>query len=225
VSRKPKPISRPRRRRGRRAYRFLDGRIERWKTHPDGRMKKESAVLYQQENEMPPGTEIETESVSELPVREVGLDLQLGDVEAGSRDQQVLSTLIATYLVHLEVEAIVEKALRLSASETEVAAETGIEIETRTEILDVLVMRKRLVVGVAHGAEAVGGIGTGIEQRGGAGVAVRMRDGTEILGETAAGAVTEIGRGDVREAEVETGIERGREVEVEVVDGSPEGTE
>jgi hypothetical protein len=176
VNRKPKPISRPRRRRGRRVYRFLDGRIERWKTRPDEKMMNESAVLFLPENETLLGIEIETETASELPVRELGLDLRLEDVEVESRDLQVLSTLIATYLVHLEAEAVVEKALRLSASETELVAETviEIEIEIRTESLDVLVMRRSLVVGVAQGAEAVGGIGTGREQRVEAAVAVRM---------------------------------------------------
>ncbi len=62
------------------------------------------------------------------------------------------------------------------ASETGVAAATGTEIETRTETLGVLGMRRSLVVGVDLEAGVVGeiGIGTGIGRRLVAGAVVRM---------------------------------------------------
>jgi hypothetical protein len=183
VNRKPKHISLRRRRPERKDYLFQDGRIESRKMLLDGRTTNESIVLLRPGNGT--GLVIGIEIARELPVREADLELQQEGVAAVSRDLQVLSTSIGTYLVRLEVEAVVGKAPPLEvqrASETGVAAEIRVEIEIRTETLDVLGMTRNLVVGVGLEAAVGGGIGigigigigTGIGRRLGAEVAVHM---------------------------------------------------
>jgi hypothetical protein len=135
----------------------------------------ESVVLPRPENEM--GLVIEIEIVRELPEREVDREHRQVGVAVVSRGLQVLSTSIATYLVLRAAEAVAGKARPLEvqpASGTGAAAETGIgiEIEIRTESLDVLGMRRSLVAGVGLAAGVVGGIGRG--RRLGVEVAVRM---------------------------------------------------
>jgi len=135
----------------------------------------ESVVLLQPENEM--GLVIEIEIVRELPGREADQERRQVGVAVVSRGLQVLSTSIATYLVLRAAEVVAEKARPLEvqpASGTGAAAETGIgiEIEIRTESLDVLGMRRSLVVGVGLAAGVVGGIGRG--RRLGVEVEVRM---------------------------------------------------
>jgi hypothetical protein len=179
VNRKPKHISLLRRRPERKDCRSQDGRIESPKMLLDGRTTNESIVLLQPGNETGLVTGIEI--VRELPVREADLELQQEDVAVVSRDLQVLSTLIGTYLVRLEVEAVVGKAQALEvqrASETGVAAEIGIEIEIRTETLDVLALRRNLVVGVGLEAAVVGGTGTGTGI--GIGIGIGRRLGAEV---------------------------------------------
>lgn len=165
----------------------------------------------------PPGNEkdlaIETEIANELPVLEADQELRQVDVAAGSRDLQVQSTLIATFLVLRAAEAVVGKARPSEAqraSETEVAAETGTEIETKIEMLVVLGTRKSLVVGVGLEAGAVGEIEIG--RRPGAGVVVLTQDGRGTPGEIGAEAevVIETGREDAIGVEAGTGIARGR---------------
>jgi hypothetical protein len=141
----------------------------------DERTMNESVVLLRPENET--GLVIEIEIVRELPEREADQELRQVGVAVVSRGLQVLSTSIATYLVLRAAEAVAGKARPLEvqpASGTGAAAETGIgiEIEIRTESLDVLGMRRRLVVGVGLAAGVVEGIGRG--RRLGVEVAVRM---------------------------------------------------
>lgn len=109
------------------------------------------------------------------------------------------------------------------ASVIEAGAET--EIEIRREILDVLVMRRSLVVGAGLGAAAEDGIEVeiGRGRRTEIGVGARMLDargGIEVVAET--GIEREDGReaGAVRELR---GL-RGREAEVGEVGGNREGT-
>lgn len=104
------------------------------------------------------------------------------------------------------------------------------EIETRTETLEELGMRKNLVVGVGLEVGVVEEIGTG--RRLGVGVAVRMLDEREIRGESVVGVVIGIGieRGGAREAEAEAeigigiGIGIGRGAEAVAVGESRGGT-
>lgn len=141
----------------------------------------ESVVLLLPESGM--DLAIETEIARELLVREADRELPQVDAAAASRDLPALSTSIAMCLVHREAEAVGAKARLLEvqrASETGVAAEieietgteTETEIEIRTERLDVLGMRRSLVVGVGLEAEVGGEIGIG--RRRGAEAAVLM---------------------------------------------------
>jgi hypothetical protein len=119
------------------------------------------------------GTEIEI--AREPHVREADPELPPADVVAVLKDPLVLSTSIGTYLALRAAEAVVAKARPFEAQHASVigvVAETGIAIEIRTETLDVLGMRRSLVVGVGREAGVVGEIGTG--RRLGAGVAVLM---------------------------------------------------
>jgi hypothetical protein len=143
----------------------------------DGRTMNESVVPRQLGNGMDLGTEIEI--AREPHVREADPELPPADVVAVLKDPLVLSTSIGTYLALRAAEAVVAKARPFEAQHASVigvVAETGIAIaiaiEIRTETLDVLGMRRSLVVGVGREAGVVGEIGTG--RRLGAGVAVLM---------------------------------------------------
>ncbi len=140
-------------------------------------MMNESAVQFPPESEIHPA--IETGTVSELPVQEVGLELRLEGVEAELRDLRVLSISTVTYLVHLGAEAVVEKAQRFgvrhaSGTVVVVETETVTEIGIRIERVGDLVTKRSLVVRAAHAAGAVGEIGIGIEARRGAEAAAHM---------------------------------------------------
>jgi hypothetical protein len=145
----------------------------------DGRTMNESVVPYQLGNGMDLGTEIEI--AREPHVREADPELPPADVVAVLKDPLVLSTSIGTYLALRAAEVVVAKARPFEAQHASVigvVAETGIAIaiEIRTETLDVLGMRRSLVVGVGREAGVVGeiGIGIGTGRRLGAGVAVLM---------------------------------------------------
>jgi hypothetical protein len=193
VNRKPKPISRPRRKQGRKAYQSPGGQIESRKEPLDVRRMNESAVLFRPESVI--RLEIETGTVNGLLVQEAGLGLRLEDVEAESRDLRVLLTLIGMSLARREAEAVVEKVHQFearhaseigvvveTATATETETETGIEtgtgtgIERRIERVEDLGMMRSLAVEVAHAAGVVEGTGVEIETglRLGAEVAVRM---------------------------------------------------
>jgi hypothetical protein len=108
VNRKPKHISQPRKKPGRRASQSQGGRIESQKMVPDGRTMNELIALLQLENEM--DLVIETGIVNGHPGPEADRELLQVDAVVASRDLPVLSTSIGTYLALLGAEAADAKA-------------------------------------------------------------------------------------------------------------------
>jgi hypothetical protein len=108
VNRKPKHISQPRKKPGRRASQSQGGLIESQKMVPDGRTMNELIVLLQLENEM--DLVIETGTVNGHPGPEADRELLQVDAVVASRDLPVLLTSIGTYLALLGAEAADAKA-------------------------------------------------------------------------------------------------------------------
>ena len=102
MNRKPKHISQPRKKPGRRASQSQGGRIESQKMVP------ELIVLLQLGNEM--DLVIETGIVNGLPGPEADREPLRVDAVVASRDLPVLSTSIGTYLALLGAEAADAKA-------------------------------------------------------------------------------------------------------------------
>jgi len=222
----------------RKDFQFLDGLNEREKMYPlqlrDIRRMDKPVVRFLPAREST--LEIEREIgieiviviviviIQDLHVQEADPEV-LSDEEAESKDQRVQSISTATYL-EAQAEVLVETAQPHEARHASVIeAEAEIEIEIRREILDVLVMRRSLVVGAGLGAAAGDGIeveiGRGLRTE--IGVGARMLDargGIEVVVETG------IEREDGREVGAARGLRelREREAEVGEVGGNREGT-
>jgi hypothetical protein len=190
----------------RKDFQFLDGLNEREKMYPpqhrDIRKMDKPVVRFLPARENTLEIEIETVIVivivQDLHVQEAERGV-LSDEEAESRDQRVQSISTATYL-EAQAEVLVETAqLHEVRRASVIEAGAEIEIGIRREILDVLVMRRSLVVGAGLGAAA----GDGIEVEIGRGLRTEIGVGARMLD----------ARGGI-EVVVETGIERedGREV-------------
>jgi hypothetical protein len=215
----------------RKDFQFLDGLNEREKMYPlqlrDIKRMDKPVARFLPARESTLEIEIETVIVQDLHVQEAERGV-LSDEEAESRDQRVQSISTATYL-EAQAEVLVETAqLHEARHASVIEAGAEIEIEIRTEILDVPVMRRSLVVGAGLGAAA----GDGIEVEIGRGLRTEIGVGARML-DARGGIEVVVETGIEREGGREVGAARGlrglrglreREAEVGEVGGNREGT-